>query len=101
MAAPILKFRDVVNCLEGAKLEIDLSEKSGDLKGKLLIDGQYITSISLRGGHGGKSDLGRQGIRNLMKLLFLNGDQFKDLVNCPMSRDQYHEHLRAIGILPA
>lgn len=50
--------------------------------------------------HGSKTkDLDGYLINAMSKQCKLNKDQFKDLINCPMSREQYEEHLSKKGYI--
>ncbi|MEP7308200.1 MAG: hypothetical protein ABJA98_22070 [Acidobacteriota bacterium] len=48
----------------------------------------------------GRGDIGRveHAIRRQLKV---NSAQFRDLVNCPMTRELYIEHLKKIGAIDA
>lgn len=77
---------------------IDSANKSNDHKYlELFHEGKLILYTKLS--HGSRNDLGDFLIKQMSSQCKLSKTQFADLVNCPLSQDEYFEILEKGGYL--
>ena len=64
-------------------------------------EGKKVGGVSTCVSHGGKqSSIGNDLLAAMRKQLHLDTlEQVRDLLNCPMKKEQYHETLRKKGLL--
>lgn len=61
----------------------------------LEYEGKHVVTTARSHGRG---DLGRVEFA-IRKQLHVNGRQLTDLVNCPMTREAYIQHLKDLGVI--
>lgn len=83
--------------IEG-KLGLELSHTK-ELHAWLVIDGKKVLRLTLTNEHGGRSELSSGATNRLWKVTKLDREDFVDLLECPLSRDDYIEKLKAKGLI--
>ncbi len=87
--------RDRVEEMLDGKLEMRLDERRDHRYYEFFFDGQWVLQTKVSTGTGYR-DVGDSLIGKMTKQLLVNRRQFADLVNCPMTYDDYVRHLRAV-----
>ena len=79
------------------KLECETCESDDIVVGWFVVDGRRVLTL-----HFWKDDssLSRQAVLRLRDQLCADDDELRDLIECPLSRDEYVLLLRDRGVLP-
>lgn len=81
-----------------SKLQMRIDSKRDHRFYELYIDDQWVLQTKVSTGTS-YSELGDPLLAKIAKQLKVSKRQLTDLVNCPMSYDDYIEHLRMNGVL--
>jgi len=84
-----LKGKDVRKVIKKLDLEPGNSKRSKHDQFWYRLDGKKVTKITMPNVHGGSGSMSTGFLKQIRKRLRLDTSQFEDLVDCPLSAEEY------------